>query len=101
MRKFLLIILIFLPSIAVADQIPPGCYVADFYRTDDCFEPGLFNWTWLNPSENTQQALGNEYGEIVSYILNSEYNWRVYAAYQYGLAKRLRRACGAKCKRIK
>lgn len=101
MRKLLLILSIFITSSAVAEQIPPGCYVADYYRTDDCYEPSLFSFTWYNPGLYSSDFMVQEYGEVLSTVLNEDYSWRLYAAYQEGLAKRLRKKCGKSCKKIK
>lgn len=48
MRINLLILFIILaPTFTVADTIPSGCYVADYYRTDPCWysSNGVYLWT--------------------------------------------------------
>lgn len=106
MRYILMILL--MPAIAIAELIPPGCYVADYYRTDECYQPGLWDYRWYSPNYNTTEDLVREYGEVMTYVLQTDQSWRDYANQQATLVKankklitKLRKICGAKCKRVR
>lgn len=108
-------------SDASADTLPSGCYVTDTerfsysgsYSCDNCDPPACFNssdgyYYFLTPANASPNQLVNEYGDAVYAIINGGYQSAVqsaanYAAYQaqVKLVKRLRKACGAKCRRIK
>lgn len=136
--KKLIIALILIPSIAVAEFLPDGCYVAHYYRSDPCWYSLTSVYQW-----NEQLALQNNYGNAVSNIalksfdeerlknscLNdlavadaenvlcvSDYNdlvndYSALSASESALrqslnkanayAKKLKKACGVKCKKIK
>jgi len=104
-----------------ADTLPSGCYVTDTerlsysgsYSCDNCDPPACFNssdgyYYYLTPANASPNQLVNEYGDAVYAIINTGYQSAVqssvnYAAYlaQVKLVKRLRSACGARCKRVK
>lgn len=156
MKKILALLLVSMfASVAKAEQIPDGCYVADYYRTDPCYNSpsALFEWTAF-----TDRSIGvAKYGPVVETIIfrsssfenslnscnssynnlladrnsisaqlgscNSNYNNlladrnsiaaqqstcvtdynNLVAPYNKNLAliKKLRKACGSKCKKIK
>jgi hypothetical protein len=129
--KKLILALALIPSFAVAEFLPDGCYVAHYYRTDPCWyaQSGLYQW-------NKYSAQQNQYGSPVSTIaltsfeetrqkntcINNlsaaqsqvtayanEYNAvvadKAFLIGAYGkinsYAKKLKKACGSKCSKIK
>ena len=104
-----------------ADALPSGCYVTDAdraaysgsYTCTDCDPPPCFDssdglYYFMTPASASTSTLIDAYGDAVYAIINSYYQNVVqsaanYAAYQaqVNLVKKLRRACGARCKRIK
>ncbi|NDC36510.1 MAG: hypothetical protein EBZ48_00475 [Proteobacteria bacterium] len=106
---------------ASADTLPSGCYVTDAervsysgnYSCEDCDPPSCFNssdgvYFWLTPASASPATLVAGYGDAVYALINSGYQSTVqsatnYAAYQaqVKLVKRLRSACGVRCKRIR
>ena len=117
---FLFVVFVAVPT-ASADTLPSGCYVTDAerlyysgsYSCDDCDPPACFNssdgyYYFLTPANASPAQLVNEYGDAVYAIINSGYqsalqsnvNYTAYRA-QLRLVKKLRKACGAKCRRIK
>lgn len=113
MRIILLCVFILAGS-AQAQQtetfIPDGCYVADEYRTDPCYEPGPTYIQWYTPGAMSIEELGFKYGQIVTSLIQYGYLRETGAniearmckvSTRENLIKRLRKACGKKCKRIK
>lgn len=133
MRK-LLAFLLLIPSIAAAEFLPDGCYVANFYRNDPCWfsNSPVYQWTAFD-NQSTAVAF---YGGPVATIIQSAANEQAaknlcitqrnnaIAAYEAELArannnydvadyyetqfnkynkyaKKLKKACGSKCKKIK
>lgn len=131
--KKLVLALCMLPSIAAAEYMPRGCYVA-FDNPDYCWQPRDGVVQWLTGPDRSNQ--GYLYGGAVETIIYHAYklNLDVTAAVneqnaciddynalyaqntscvdQYNalvtpynknlaLIKKLRRACGVKCKKIK
>jgi len=125
MKRLLLALLI--PMSAMAEQLPAGCYVADYYRTDPCWSPTLGPAEvsfYVNPAQSV-----NFYGGAISELVYNFFNadsrafncnqsltdnesnrqqWIAYANDQAtkakkndALIKKLRKACGSKCARIK
>jgi hypothetical protein len=106
---------------ALADTLPSGCYVTDAerlsysgsYSCENCDLPACFNssdgyYYFLTPATASPNQLVSEYGDAVYALINTGYQSALqssanYAAYQaqVKLVKKLRKACGAKCKRIK
>lgn len=131
-----------------AEAIPAGCYVADYYRTNNCWVPfdGKTSYkTFNNYSDsdfyyggavssivisaqtysNANSSCINDYNNLVTDKNNlaSQYNalssrldaslntssvneanrqeWIVYGNAQAALVKKLKKACGAKCSKIK
>ena len=117
---FFLAAFVQLPRVS-ADTLPSGCYVTDAeraiysgsYSCDNCDPPECFNssdgvYFWLTPASASPETLADTYGDAVHAIINTGYQSAVqssvnYAAYQAQviLVKKLRKACGARCKRIK
>lgn len=62
---------ILVPSFAVAEILPPGCYVADFYRTDLCWytENEIYDWG-DSGTGLTQGQMLSYYGGPVTAIIN-------------------------------
>lgn len=69
--KKLAFALLFLPSFAVAESIPPGCYVADYYRLDPCWNSfdGFYSWV---TNTSTAGAPTLYYGETVAALIKSD-----------------------------
>lgn len=118
MISVLCVILFALP--AQGEYLPAGCYVADFYRTDPCWVAvdGVTQWrqstdrtaTTLYYGSSVESIIYNgllcsaDYSTVKAAYDSSEANrqeWITYSGYQTGLIKRLKRACGAKCKRLR
>lgn len=70
MKRLLLAIMLF-PVSAISEVIPPGCYVADYYRTDPCWEASdnYYNWTAFS----NRQYGTDYYGETVEVIIHEEF----------------------------
>lgn len=105
----------------LADALPSGCYVTDAarfeysgsYSCENCDPPPCYTssdgtYTFLTPAQASPDQLVDAYGDPVYAIINSYYQNAVqssvnYDAYrkQLSLVKKLRRACGARCRRIK
>ena len=137
MKKLLLALLLF-PAASFAIELPSGCYVADYYRTDPCWGEGYayFNWTYFTPRTNgvayygaAVEAIINQVDENETLILVArdlynqldaqckasnaqhvndfnqlvaDYNGLVGAVKKRdSLIKKLRKACGNSCKKIK
>lgn len=112
MRALLLLALL-LPATIRAEAIPAGCYVADFYRTDQCWEGAGFAYEWIEFA-STQESI-NYYGSPITSMIQAGYVSKValnncsaaystaVAAYdqKVSLIKKLRKKCGAPCKNIK
>ena len=110
-----------LATSTLADALPSGCYVTDAARFDysgsysceDCDPPPCYTssdgtYSFLTPAQASPEQLVDAYGDPVYAIINSYYQNAVqssvnYDAYrkQLSLVKKLRRACGARCRRIK
>lgn len=134
MRKIIALALALLPTIASAEFIPAGCYVADYYRTDPCWFSSSGYYEWYNDANPavTSAYYGSTVGAIVRSwgseqgaknacltqrdnainAYQSELN-RANVNYDYAIfyqaefnkqlsyAKKLKKACGSKCKKIK
>lgn len=129
--KKLILALALVPSVAVAEFLPAGCYVAHYYRTDACwFSPtGVYEWAEPLANQNLygspvstvmqrffeEQSLKNSCLASLS-VAETEYNScavdynnlidvknTALSAYAKtnAYAKKLKKACGAKCKKIK
>lgn len=106
---------------AVADALPAGCYVTDeqralysgTYSCDNCGGPDCFTssdgvYSFLTPGNTSVNGLVSQYGDAVYALINGGYqagaqaqvNYEAYRA-QVKLVKKLRKACGSRCKRIK
>jgi hypothetical protein len=133
MRK-IIALLALIPTIASAEFIPVGCYVADYYRTDPCWysNSAFYQWTAydnqntavliygspvaaiIQNAANEQTAknacLNNLDNAIIAYQSESKraddnYNFAIYYQTEFNkqlsYAKKLKKACGSKCKKIK
>jgi hypothetical protein len=118
---FFVVSLILWGHVASADPLPAGCYVTDTdraadsgtYPCTDCSPPSCFtaadgSYSFLTPANTSTQGPVDQYGDVVYALINGGYQNAVqgqinYAAYraQVKLVKKLRAACGARCKRIK
>lgn len=117
---FVLISIFIFTNTSKAEVIPPGCYVADFYRTDQCWYASDNLYVWDTFLDRTQGV--STYGpamEAVAYhgsiqgksldICVADYNAVVLSynsnlgviSSQTKLIKKLRKKCGAACKRVK
>lgn len=109
---------------AVAEPLPFGCYVTDteraWFQTNfgyqvDCYVIQEPTFSWLTPANTSLQGLVDTYGDVAASLINVGYEAGVYgnqckASYdslnatykqQASLVKKLRKACGSKCRRIK
>jgi hypothetical protein len=117
---FVLISIFFFTKTSEAEAIPPGCYVADSYRTDPCWTSydGYYAWSY-----NINRYLGAEkYGSAMEAIIHDWYiqtnslnlcvndvntmvtsnnTSLIVIQAQTKLIKKLRKKCGAACKRVK
>jgi len=128
--KYILAILL-LASTAQADYLPAGCYVADSYRTDKCWEEvdGVSSFNWHNFDFSNPDDEQYYYGSAVAALVQDETYWRWQAEAveaelvqqksitseltaanskvtanlnrQLQLVKKLKRACGSKCKGVR
>jgi hypothetical protein len=112
---------------AVAEPLPFGCYVTDAERSlyqvpPTCYVIQEANFSWLTPANTSAQGLVNAYGDVAASFIKLGYDTAIAvqqcdAAYnnvnanyntlgtaynrQVALVRRLRAACGSKCRRIK
>ena len=98
---------------AAADPLPFGCYVTDVERNQytqlpTCYSPSDDSLSWLTPGNTSTQGLVDAYGYVTATHIIVAYNTGIEGrdcdiAYKkkVALEKRLRRACGSKCNRIK
>lgn len=114
-----------------AEVVPYGCYVTDSERTwfadntgftVDCYAASDNFYSWTTPGTATRSQLFNAYGAFAEAVINAAYEtgigWQqcdsaynnatgaynqLAATYnsKLTLEKKLRRACGSKCKKIK
>jgi len=113
---------LFIATTAVAEPLPAGCYITDDWRLaySGYFDPlinyepppcyassdGLYSW-FDNRSASRSQLIGL-YGTPVTAIIETLYlsdaqsavNFNAYKK-QVALVKKLKKACGVKCKKIK
>jgi len=138
MKKILLLIALFCPALATAENMPPGCYVADYYRTNPCWDAAAGYTEWTQFADRTagvyyygsavetiifngklqQEALNictGDYNRVLGSLNSTEANRQEWIAYgnaqaaallstntaHQKLVKKLRKACGTKCKKIK
>jgi hypothetical protein len=111
-------------STAKAEAIPAGCYVSDtereWFQTSfgysvDCYSSSAEEYNWLTPAEVDNETLYQAYGDVLAAFIKGWYGtaiegqqlWTAYnqlsADYKKkeSLEKKLRKACGSKCRRIK
>jgi len=96
-----------------AEPLPFGCYVTnderDLYDTPPaCYVIQGPTFSWLTPANTSLRGLVNAYGDVAASFIKAGYDASIGikqcdAAFkkQVSLVTRLRRACGAKCRRIK
>jgi hypothetical protein len=101
-------------STAKAEAIPAGCYVSDsereWFQTNcgysvDCHYSSTNEYGWLTPAEVDNETLVQAYGPVLSIFIKGWYESAIYSqriekVYKQR-EKRLRSACGSKCRRIK
>lgn len=105
-----------------AESIPSGCFVTDSWRAaySGYFDPTINyapppchlsndgRYSWFDPRSATRLQLIGLYGEPMTAIIETVYvsdlqslaNFRAYKK-QVVLVKKLKKACGNKCKKIK
>jgi len=107
MKKILLAGLL-LAGTAQAEYLPAGCYVADYYRTDECWGEDVSYFNWFNYDFSGNGGEGAYYGQTVTALIKQETIYRL--AYEQvnasdkknkALIKKLKRACGSKCRSIR
>ena len=98
---------------ANAEPVPFGCYVTDternmYQQPPTCYQSSDGTFSWLTPANTSDQGLVDAYGALAATFIKLGYDVGISAlqcdaAYksQVALVKRLRRACGSKCRRIK
>jgi hypothetical protein len=107
---------------AAAEPLPSGCYVTDAWRNaysgyfdptvnyapPPCHYSGDGLYSWFDPSTSSRSQLIGFYGEPMTAVIETVFlsnlqsltNFNAYKK-QVALVKKLRRACGTKCKKIK
>lgn len=70
MKKLILSILLF-PSLLLAEVIPPGCYVADYYRTNPCWSAFDNITVWNHSGDRSAEVL--YYGLTVEAIIHKNF----------------------------
>jgi hypothetical protein len=104
-----------------AEPLPSGCYVTDeersvysgSYSCDNCDPPACHtasdgSYSFFTPGNTSTNDLIGMYGDVAYALINSGYqsdvqsevNYEAYLA-QLKLVRKLRKACGFRCKRIK
>jgi hypothetical protein len=97
---------------AAAEPLPFGCYVTDterdWFYTETGYYPACYQkpgYSFLTPGNTSPTGLVNAYGDVAASLITAGYEDNVYAIrlenYYKNLEKKLRRACGAKCRRIR
>lgn len=109
MKKLLLILALIIPVLASAEPLPPGCYVADWGRTSPCWYPSDQQTEWIVSNDWISDSM--YYGYPMATVLESEYAYKngflalqslpAQIKTQNKLIKKLRSACGSKCRKIK
>ena len=96
-----------------AEPLPFGCYVTnderDLYDTPPaCYVIEEPTFSWLTPANTSLRGLVNAYGDVAASFIKAGYDASIGikqcdAAFkkQVSLVKRLRRACGANCRRVR
>jgi hypothetical protein len=126
MRKLLLLLLLVFPLSALA--VPTGCFVEDgsnncssrAFEAADCNQSNMDSYSfgnyvssmcsYINSLESDTWTWSDLYNDMKSqrdYCYNTSFtmetnrqDWIAYGKYQAKLAKRLRRVCGARCRKI-
>jgi hypothetical protein len=121
MRKFRIIMASLVLSVVhtnatFAEPVPAGCYVTDAERSlyqepPTCYVTGDGSYQWVTPARTvgsafaaqteTDQGLIDAYGTFTTSLITLAHNFFIVAQDQISLVRRLRRACGTKCRRIK
>jgi hypothetical protein len=123
-----LTITIFPLCISHAEQVPVGCYIAETERTavknafgytPQCFNPMDGYLSWYTHDQYNPRQIYDFYGSVVEAMLKANYDELIRCANSYdasveeynflaneynkrlALEKKLRRACGLRCRRLK
>lgn len=107
MKKLILLGLL-LANTANAEYLPAGCYVADYYRTDECWGENVSYLNWYNYDFTNEGGEASYYGVAVAGLIKQETIYRT--AYDVvaesdkknkALVKKLKRKCGSACRSIR
>jgi hypothetical protein len=108
MKRIVLILILLGTNVAHADYLPPGCYVADSYRTDDCWGEDLSYVSWPDSNFSDLRSEISYYGNAVSTLIQQETLYRLnYTKVandlkkQKDLAKKLKKKCGSACRGVR
>jgi hypothetical protein len=106
--KKLILALLLIPAVSFAETLPPGCYVADDYRTDECWGEDSNYFLWADARLVNPDELLEYYGTPITAIIQqhglclaSNDAARRTNANNKKLITKLRKACGSACKKIK
>jgi hypothetical protein len=112
-KSFVVTILGAVAQTAAAEPLPFGCYVTDderslYYTPPTCYVIQEAMFSYLTPANTSLLGLVNAYGDVAASFIKLGYETSIGlqqcdAAYnrEVSLVKRLRRACGAKCRRVR
>ena len=111
MKRIMLILLasaLLAPSLAKADYLPAGCYVADYERTDPCWGEDLAYFNWFDANFANVDSDNAYYGLAISTFINQETIYRLNydkaakdLKKQKDLVKKLKKKCGSNCRSIR
>jgi hypothetical protein len=100
-------------SSLAAEPLPFGCYVTDEERSlyqvrPTCYAIQETSYSFLTPANTSAQGLVDAYGNVAAALIMQGYDTDIarlqcLAAFKSktSLERRLRKACGSKCKRVK
>jgi hypothetical protein len=108
MKKLLLLIALFVCVDASADYFPSGCYVADYYRTDECWGEDVDYFNWNNYDRANPSGENEYYGSAVATLIMQETLYRQAFAVAKSendknkkLVKKLKSKCGSACRSVR
>lgn len=91
----LLAALLLLVNVCLAEDVPPGCYVAESVRTDPCWQSQGLTTTWSKLPSNDSELY---YGEVASQLLLACFDFRTEKQKAEKKFLRAKRLCGKRCK---